>query len=62
MARAHAVVGQDNLGVACGLQVIQGVLQPGVVGIAFRGHATYTVGVAFQTFVSPVSDVFAYVS
>ena len=57
LARGHAAVGQHDAGAAAGLEVVQHVLQPGVVGVAGGRGAVHPARVAFQAAVPPVADV-----
>ena len=57
LARTHAAVGQHNARPARGLEVVQDMLQPGVVGVALRGRAVFPAGVTVQAGVPPVADV-----
>ena len=54
---AHAAVRQHNAGAAIRFEVVQHVLQPGVVGVACGWVAVLPAGVARQAGVPPVADV-----
>jgi hypothetical protein len=57
LAGAHGAVGEHDAGAAVGLEVVEHVLQPGVVGVALRRGAVHPARIAFQAAVPPVADV-----
>ena len=57
LAAAHGAVRQNDAGATGRLEVVQHVLQPGVVGVACGWVAVVPTGVAGQAVVPPVADV-----
>ncbi|MNF95295.1 hypothetical protein D3C84_780400 [compost metagenome] len=62
LAGVHRTVGQDDAGAAVGPEVIEHVLQPGIVGITRRWAAVNPARVTFEAAVPPVADVERWVS
>ena len=61
LAGTHGAIGQHNASPAGGLEVVQHVLQPGVVGIALWRVAVHPTWVTCQAAVPPVADVEGWV-
>jgi len=57
LAGTHRTIGEHDAGATTGLEVVEHVLQPGVVGVAGGRRAIHPARIAFEAAVPPVADV-----